>query len=285
MPSSAHDASKLQLPAGACCATHPTVPAAAVCARCGVFVCADDVRRLDGVDHCTTCASRPDVDYLEALRLKLWGRRNGWAWFFGFSGLVSLLQGGSLPLWWISGEGAAPNGTQLLGAAVTAAHGVFGVLFWLGKPFARWGLLGTTAIGGVIAASGLPSLDGPAIWFLGPAWLVGLAIVASAVADVRTRLFLKLDVSREALRRLHDVTYNNARGRQAAVVGLAGFLVPFLAPVAIILGIIGLTRVDPSARPPIGYRGRSIAGVVLGALGILWWVAILAVPVLARPIY
>lgn len=282
MPPAIPERLKVQLPPGAWCAAHPTVPAAAVCARCGVFVCASDVRTLDGVDHCATCASRPDVDYLEALRLRLWGRRNGWAWFFGLSGLASLLQGGSLPLWWISGEGAAPNGTQLLGAAVTAAHGVFGVLLWLGKPVARWGLLGTTAIGGVIAASGLPSLDGPAVWFIGFAWLMGLAIVVSAVADVRTRLFLKLDVSREALRRLHDVTYNNAHGRQAAVVGVAGFLVPFLAPVAIILGIIGLTRVNPSARPPIGYRGRSIAGVVLGVLGSLWWVAVLAGLVLAR---
>ena len=57
-------------PAEARCFTHPEVLATGACARCGVFFCADDRALVDLVSYCRTCATRPDVDWIEAYRQK-----------------------------------------------------------------------------------------------------------------------------------------------------------------------------------------------------------------------
>jgi len=35
--------------------------------------------------------------------------------------------------------------------------------------------------------------------------------------------------------------------------------------------IYGLTRVNPTAHPPIGRKGQAVAGIILGALGVVEW--------------
>lgn len=60
------------------------------------------------------------------------------------------------------------------------------------------------------------------------------------------------------------------------VLGLLGFCIPLVAGLpAVVFGLIGLKR---SRNPNAGGRGPAIAGVVLGAVSIVLWLAI-AVPV------
>src|SRR5262245_21839441 len=73
------------------CATHPDRPALTTCERCGAFICDLD-RRLVGTQvFCETCATRPEIDYLEQFRLKYWGKRDAWGWLFGVGALLILL--------------------------------------------------------------------------------------------------------------------------------------------------------------------------------------------------
>lgn len=63
----------------------------------------------------------------------------------------------------------------------------------------------------------------------------------------------------------------------ALILGILGFCLPPLLLIALILGIIALTRV--SGKPEVyGGRGLALAGVILGGLGIGLWV--LTVPIL-----
>lgn len=78
----------------------------------------------------------PATDYLEAFRLKCWGKRDGWAWLFGMVGVLYLIIAGTV-LFGASGTGpqaqaAGPAILLLLEAGV-------GVCFWLGLRFARVG--------------------------------------------------------------------------------------------------------------------------------------------------
>lgn len=58
----------------------------------------------------------------------------------------------------------------------------------------------------------------------------------------------------------------------ALVAGVLG-----TGPVALALGLVGLRRTRPGARVPRRGRGLAVAGVVLGALGTLAWVPLIAV--------
>lgn len=53
IPPTGQDVSKVDAPAGSCCAKRPEVPAAIACAKCGTFGC----EACEGVDatHCATC--------------------------------------------------------------------------------------------------------------------------------------------------------------------------------------------------------------------------------------
>ena len=76
-------------PEGARCSLHPDRPALLACQRCGAFICEDDQCPIDGALYCPPCAARPDVDYLDAFRLKHWGVRDSWAWLFGLGALLN----------------------------------------------------------------------------------------------------------------------------------------------------------------------------------------------------
>lgn len=70
--------------------------------------------------------------------------------------------------------------------------------------------------------------------------------------------------------------YDNPLARSALSLGIGSFFVPFFAPIALVTSVIALLRVNPKAQPPIGGRGRAIAGLVLGLLGGLFWFGIIA---------
>lgn len=244
---------------GATCPRHPDAAAIGACTRCGGFVCAQDVVLLDSKPYCQACAALPEVDYLEQLRLKHWGKRDGWAWLFLFNGV--LLPFAAVPQ--LLGELAVVGVLELVLAAASLAY------FFRFRP-ARYLVLALPVLALVSAflATGEPI---GAVFALFPL-LVGLAIFF----DTRNRLFFKIPVPRAQLQRLWDVYENNPLARAGFMGGLLSLLMFPLAPVALALSIVGLTRVNPAAHPPVGRKGQAIAGIVLSALGlvVLGWVVV-----------
>lgn len=250
------------VPPDARCARHPEVKATATCSRCGAFGCSQDLRLLDLKTFCLDCAARPDVDYLEAYRLKYWGKRDSWAWIFGAGGVLNVVVALAL----VATALLRPERgvVDVLTALCILAVGANSLAFWAGRPFARVGLfVGIVLIGVVNAATAGPASAGPLI--------IPLIVAASVVASTRNRLFFKLAVSRADLKKAWDLFHNNAMARNAATLGVGGLLVPIFIPFAIVCGVIGYRRVDPTAYPPIGNKGRAIAGIALGIVGLLLW--------------
>lgn len=265
------------LPPGATCPKHPGAPAVATCRRCGTFVCAADLALLDGAKFCQDCAARPDVDYLEAFRLKYWGQRDAWAWFFGVSAVLNLLLGGGM----VAGTLADPKasnglwGVNLMLGGALVAWAVISGAFWAGARWSRPALLF------VVGALGLAQ-----VLVAGPAGLVALIfpllIVGSALINVRTKLFFKMNAPRDQLKKQWALLHDNVIARNAFTLGFAGLAIPIFAPLALVMGVIGVRRVDPTAYPPIGRKGYAIAGIVTGALGTLGWTVLLLVTGFAR---
>jgi hypothetical protein len=74
----------------------------------------------------------------------------------------------------------------------------------------------------------------------------------------------------------------DGRATAALVVGIVGFCIPLLGGIAsIILGTSSRKRIDSSAGRLSG-RGMAVAGVVLGAVQIFAWVALIALSLLGR---
>ncbi|MCE9668446.1 DUF4190 domain-containing protein [Myxococcus stipitatus] len=245
------------------CAVHPEHEASATCQRCGNFTCLECVHWVLDQVYCTACAFRPEVNYLEAFRLSVWGKRDANAWVVAFGTLLLLL----------ATFGALVAAEWSLAVVLAGASGV-GVAFFLGVGWARPALVVTPIVLGAfgMARGGVGGL------------VVGFLLFVSALQihlDTRTRLFFREDVPRRELKRLWELRVNNPVARHAMSVGIGAFFLPVLAPVAIVLGIVGLRRVDPNARPPIGRRGQALAGVVLGCLSLAAW-GFLFLPLIAR---
>jgi hypothetical protein len=241
--------------AAARCARHPENAAVSACTRCGTFVCNLDKRWVNGALYCETCAELPEVDYLETFRLKYWGKRDGWAWLIGLGALANV------PLA-ISGF---MGGNVVLGALL-AFTAVVNLCFWLGMPWARYGLVAAQVLNIVVVMfSGVPAAGAGAVFPM----LITLVIIN----DTRNKLFFKLEVPKEKLQKAWHLYANNSAARAGFLCGLIGLLFPPLAVVGVICSVIGLRQVDPNARPPIGRKGQAIAGIVLGGIGTLWGTA------------
>lgn len=260
------------VPAGATCPRHAGAPVVAACRRCGTFVCVEDRVVLDGSEFCRECAARPDVDYLEAFRLKYWGKRDSWAWFFGVTAVANVIIGLTVIANALTSERPASN--VALGLVILLWGGLAGA-FWAGLKAARWGLAGAFILYALVLVA-----------VAGPAGLGGvifpLAFVASALGSVRTKLFFKLDVPREQLRKHWALLHDNVLARNALMLGAVGLLFGPFAPLGLVLGIVALRRVDPAAYPPIGRKAHAIAGIVLGALGTLIWSGVLVAMLLEK---
>lgn len=258
------------------CPRHPGVPAVGTCERCGTFVCAQDMVLLANKRFCTDCSKRPDVDYLEAFRLKYWGKRDGWAWAFGIGGLLNLVVAVFSGIAFVLSFTQSQYETVAMAVsfALTLVSGVNGVFFWLGKPFARWGALAITVLALGVQAIGFARQDGAMLVGFLLFSFIPLAVVVNIFSNWRTRLFFKLEVARPKLQAAWDLLHNNTLARQSVVAGLMGLIVPGFCLIALLMAVIAFRRVDPNAFPPIGKKGYAIAGLVFGALGSLEWVAI-----------
>lgn len=263
-------------PGAAFCAQHPDVPAVGSCSRCGAFACAADSKLLGTGLFCATCAARPDVDYLEGFRAEHWGRRDGWTWLVGLwvlsyapLAITTLAQGLR------AAEG--PDSSLVIVAASYALAAVASGLFFAGVAQARAAvilnpiLLG--AVGLVFGGSGSRTIPGAAIGLL-----VGAAIYKSPL----NRMFFKLEVSRADLQREWDLRRNNTLARAGMMLGILGILIPLVSPIAFVLGVIGRSRVNPNAHPPIGRKGQATAAIVLGIVGSVWGLALVAILVATK---
>lgn len=230
------------------------MPALGNCQRCGTFFCAADRLDVDSVAYCQPCGIRPDVDWIEAYRQSLLGRRDGWAWLFGLTAIGYIAFSANLA--------ANTDGTTRLLAVPALGSAIVGALFFFGKPIARWLLVVSTVFWAVVQFA----LIGP--WSLLPG-LVSALFVTAVLINTRNRLFFRLEVSREAVRKDYDRLADNRIARNAFALGILSLLLPFIAPIAIICGVIGFKRVNPTAKPPVGKGAHAIAGIVFGALGIV----------------
>ncbi len=233
------------------CPRHPENSASGACERCGTFFCELDQREVSGRVYCQSCAALADVDYLEAFRKKYWGKRDAWAWLLGAGGALNA----------VTAAFSAASG-QVGAAAVQVAAAALGICFWLGLRFAR--------IGVVLLNAAL------AVWLFAQGAGAGLfagvwpfALSLAMIANTRNKLFFKMDVPRETLQKAWHLYHNNIYARIGFMLSFIGLIAFPLAAVALGLSLVGLRRVDPKAHPPIGRRGQAIAGVVLGALGLL----------------
>jgi hypothetical protein len=239
------------------CAVHPEEAATDTCSRCGTFLCGRCVQPVLGRPYCGACAGRPEVNYLERFRQKLWGRRDGWAWLAGLAGGLFAALAVFLLL-----QGQLAQGTlSAVGLAVCGA-------FFLGLPGAREAFIATPLVLAVgSAAQGQQEAA------------VGLGLLALAALslrfDTRNQLFFRRPVSEERLLRLWHIRENNPLARQALSVALGGLFLPVLAPLALVLGAWALQRVDPTAVPPVGRRGQALASLVLGGASLALWALVL----------
>ncbi|PTL77123.1 DUF4190 domain-containing protein [Vitiosangium sp. GDMCC 1.1324] len=238
------------------CAVHPESPAGGICGRCGGFFCDACATWVLGAVYCTACAALPEVNYLETFRLKLWGRRDSWAWMLGFWGLVALGLGAVLLF----------GGDTFAGVLALACAGV-GVGCFFRQGWARVGLLAVPAgmvVAGLVRED--PALGLPSLFLLGLAYTVH--------QDPRHRLFFRLPLPDAVLLRLWDRFENNPLARLGLQLGLYGVLVPVFAPLALGLGFVALRRVNPEARPPIGHGGQALAAMGLGLGSLVLWVGL-----------
>lgn len=244
------------------------VPAAQTpCPRCGVFMTPLDGELVLGTLYCRTCAARPDVNYPRAFRDAHWGKRDGYAWLFGCFGLLSLLFGGILLM-----------NQPLLGGSLLVS-GVAGVIFWSGLPVGR-----PVLVAGAVLGAGLN------LAMMQPPNILNIFLVIGAMQSARNKLFFKLEVPEPELVKAWRLVHDNQVARwavaTAAMVALsmlawvssrnAVWVTLALSGLPIGLGVVGLTRVDPKAMPPIGRRGQAITGIVLGAISALAAAAVLA---------
>lgn len=218
-------------------------------------------RLVNGV-FCEACAVRPEIAYLETLKQKHWGKRDVWAWLFGLSGVAAVVPGIAAATAVTSTDWASAGWALLF-----FAYSIVGVSFWLRLRFARAGL----AVLYTLLSLGLFSVAG--VFALVSVLLPGLLII-SALTNVRTKLFFKMEVPAQLLEREWRREYDNPLARSALSLGFGSFFFPFFAPVAVVTSVIALTRVNSTAQPPVGGRGRAIGGLILGLLGGLFWFGI-----------
>ncbi|MHB8877558.1 MAG: B-box zinc finger protein [Myxococcaceae bacterium] len=236
----------------ATCPNHPGEPAVGSCTRCGAFVCVAEWTLVDAAGYCPTCAAREDVDYLEAFRKRYWGKRDSWGWLLGLGAPLQIAGG------FFSLVGGTPQG--VLPGILLVASGINAALFWFGVPLARLGLVLLVLVWTLTYFF----LIGPLALVSG---LISGMVVGSILTTTRTKLFFKMEVPRPALRKCWDQLANNVIARQAYSLSLGGLLVPGMGLVALMLGIVGLTRVNRKARPPVGKLPHAIAAIVIGLAG------------------
>jgi hypothetical protein len=256
------------------CAVHPDVLAVAVCSRCGDYHCAKCNKQVANRALCARCRSLPGVDYLENTRLRFWGKRDSFTWYFGLVGVMTLA---SLPRVIRIGD-LGHIAASFVWAGVSLAY------LAQYRPM-RLGLIVVSCIDiladGVRAALGLPLV--PSDKALAPAVttpmlvlgiVVGAFVAVGAYGSPRNKLAFKIPIGESELQRVYDRYVSNPLAVRAAVYGALCAFIPFASAITLIIGIRALRRVDSAAWPPRSGRLPARIGIVLSGLGLLFWAAL-----------
>lgn len=220
------------------------------------------MRRLVNGVYCADCAVRPEVDFLDAYKREHWGKRDSWAWLLGLTGLASAATSAFLLT---TIDLAEPFLTGALPWLVfTALYAIVGVAFWFRVRHARTALVVLVALLCVVLVAALGPM---AIGTM----MIPLGIAASALTTTRTKLFFQMDVTAATLEKEWRRLYDNPIARQALSYGLGSLLFPLFGPLAVVMGLVGLSRVNPNATPSIGGRTAALVGLGLGFIVTLGW--------------
>lgn len=231
------------------CAVHPELPASGACGRCGAFFCAGDRMELESGVYCAVCGARPDVDYLEAFRARLWGKRDAWCYLAVLWFLVHL---GTAMALAASGEVSLFVLLALAGAGISAAY-------FVQLPWARLAIVAYQ-----VAMAALTFAANPSMAMRG---MIGVAVTASLLRNTRNRLAFRQEVTRPELEKAWNLYANNTVARTGFMLSFLGLFFPVVGLIAAVCCGIGFSRVDPHAHPPIGRKGMAIAGLALGVVG------------------
>jgi hypothetical protein len=251
------------------CTRHPQETLTGTCDRCGNFVCRlDSARQPSGQTVCLDCnAQHGEVDWLQAFKAELWGKRDGWAWLFGLGGLFNVLS--AVGLMGLVTQAKGPVSVAVWIAPVICFIGAaVQIAYFMGVRWARAAVVALPLVG--MLATGANPNPGAAAGVAGFQFF-GFLIALAIYFDTRNKLFFKIDVPEDKLRKLWDRSRNNMIASTACVLSLLGLIVPGLAAISLICAIVGLRRVNPTAVPPIGKRGYAIAGIVFSVAGLLLW--------------
>jgi hypothetical protein len=260
---------------GVRCEWHPDEFITGACARCGVFLCAKEQVLVGAKAYCAACAARPEVSWLEQLRAKWLGVKDGWCWMFLGLSVLELVAfvafTGDLVHELASGRWApsvrlperVPALTLL--ATMTALH----ASFLTGRKWIRWSIGVVPVVGGVVAL--VQDQVGVAVF-----WVLLFMFAATAWTDTRNKLFFRLHVPDAELQRYHARNLDNPAAQWAGRIAALGLFIPFAGLVAIVLGVVGLSQVNPAASPPVGKRWLGVFAIAVGLLetaffGAIFW--------------
>jgi hypothetical protein len=243
-------------PSGARCAYHPEREAAAICSRCGSFVCAPETIVYDRKGFCPKCCELPDVEWLEVYRRSLVEKRSPVAvvaWIGAFASLVPAAVAYFL---------VVPNAVPI----VSAGAGTFVVAAAVERkwqpaiylaPLSWW----------VVGAMAFFWLTGPGIVF--PVLVFATVGYAIAINSARGRVALGRPVSRAQLLQDYRVNGDNPAAQAALGLGILGLLVPFVCILALWLALNARRAVNPNANPPVGRASDAQLATYLGLGGAL----------------
>ncbi len=244
------------------CPKHPGVAAVGTCARCGSYFCAAEARRIDDATYCGECAARGDVDWLGKHYAKFVGKRSALAWTVLALGVGAIALGIAMQF----GASLAP-GERLL-AVGFIVWGAANVAIISGKPWARWLPL-TAAFGvGVLVALASREFNVVAGFFVA---LMLSVFALSIITDVRTRLFFRVPVPRDALQKHYDRYGSNPLAITASRLAFVSLIVPGLGLATLVMGVIALTRVNAKATPPVGNVSAALGAIVFSIFTSLIW--------------
>ena len=235
-------------------------PPEQTCSRCGSFLELSTYQLILGRAYCPTCAARADVNYPRVYRDAHWGKRSGWAWFMGAVSLLAFFTG-------------AVTLTKSPGIAVgLLLSGVGYLLFWTGHRTGRAALVAVTVVGTVLNLT-QGQLPNP----------FAIVFCVLALINPRTKLFYKLEVPERELATAWLAQHDNLPAQWSAGLGLVSIvtIVTFQASwkfafgtiglglFSMVLGVIGVRRVNLEAVPPVGRRLGALLGGLAGFLGAL----------------
>lgn len=240
------------------CPTHPESEAIGTCHRCGSFYCQPEQVEVDGFRYCGECGARPDVDWLGQHYRKLEGTRSGLAWFL-------FLLGSTVAAAAIAALFNAENwgDRAILGAVLFMALAAASVMS--GKQWSLWAFLLSGPVVGVLAffATGQPwalAIGLPVLVLSGTTW-----------TDVRTRVFFRKPVAREALYKHFHREGSNPLAVQASRLSLLGLFVPGLCLVSLVMGIVAVARVDTKVIPPVGNLSAAVGAIIFSLFASMIW--------------